>query len=125
VAVGLLMIRMPLGSKLGVLALLVALVVLSGVFLPIFSKQVLDGVFASAVFLVFVAWLAYHVMIAPPQWKLTVARQPVTEPVAAEPVKTSAESPFAAAEVSSSGESPPPAAEAPPANQEEGGRHEG
>jgi hypothetical protein len=124
VAAGLAVIRLTLSRKLGVLALLVALVVLAGVFWPIFSKQVLDGVFASALFLVFVAWLAYHVMIAPPQWKITVVRNGIEKP--AEPTKYEqpAASPFAAAEVAQTGEPPPPG-EAPSAEQQEGGRSNG
>ena len=124
VLAGLAIIRLPLSSKLGALVLLVALVVLGGVFWPIFSQQVLDGVFASALFLVFVAWLAYHVMIAPPQWKITVVRGGVEKtPEAPTPP---VESPFAAAEVLPSGESPPPpSGEAPPASSQEGGRSDG
>jgi hypothetical protein len=118
VAAGLAIIRLPLSRKLGALALLVALVVLAGVFWPIFSKQVLDGVFASALFLVFVAWLAYHIMIAPPQWKITVVRSGVEKP------ESPAESPFATAEVVQPGESPP-SADAPPADNQEGGRSNG
>lgn len=121
VAAGLALIRLPLTSKLGMLAFFVALVVLAGVFWPIFSKQILDGVFASAVFLVFIAWLAYHVMIAPPQWKLTVVRTPEEKP--AEPAPASQESPFAAAEVVLSGESPPN--EPPAAPRQQGGHSNG
>ncbi len=73
--------------------------------------------FASALFLVFIAWLAYHVMIAPPQWKITVVRNGVEQP-APPPV---VESPFA--EVAKAGESPP--GDVPPASGPEGGRSNG
>jgi hypothetical protein len=118
VALGLAIIRLPLSRKLGALALLVAVVVLAGVFLPILSKQVLDGVFASALFLVFVAWLAYHVMIAPPQWKITVVRNGVEKPPEPPKDKPAEESPFATAEVVPPGETPP-------ASHPEGGRSDG
>jgi hypothetical protein len=73
------------------------------------------------VFLVFIAWLAYHVMIAPPQWKLTVVRPEAEKPV--EPPPAPQESPFASAEVVPSGESPPN--EPPAAPSQEGGRSDG
>jgi hypothetical protein len=80
--VGLLLVRRPPAQKLAALALAIIAAVLLGVFLPIFSRQLLGGVLLAAIALVLLAWAAWHALFARPLW-LTSAL--ATAPVGASP----------------------------------------
>jgi hypothetical protein len=60
ILVGLLVLRRPLPQKLAVVALLVVLLLIAGVFAPILARQVLGGALLSAVLVVVAAWLVWH-----------------------------------------------------------------
>ncbi|MCH5376659.1 MAG: hypothetical protein JJ992_22060, partial [Planctomycetes bacterium] len=58
---GLLLIRQPLPQKFAAIALLAALLLLAGVFAPIFARQVMDGALLTAVLIVLVVWAIWYV----------------------------------------------------------------
>ena len=100
---GLVVVRRPISNKLAAVALLVALLLTAGVFLPAFSRQILGGAFWSAVLVVAVLWAAWHVLRAWPVVVTAVAR------------KRSVKAPEQAAEAASAEEppeSPEPSADA-------------
>jgi hypothetical protein len=105
---GLALVRRPLPQKLAALALAMIAAVLLGVFLPIFSRQLLGGMLIAAVALVLLAWLAWHVLFARPRWLETAfaTAAPSGSPFAEPPPITT------------------PPSEAPPASQSDD-RHEG
>lgn len=83
---GLLLLARPSSNRLVGLGLLIALVVLAGVFLPTFARQALDGAFWLAVAIVLVMWFVKFLIT----WRPFPRREP-------------------AAVASTAGESPPPA----------------
>ncbi|MBC8872162.1 MAG: hypothetical protein H8E44_22245 [Planctomycetes bacterium] len=103
VILGLLLIFQPLSHKFAAVALLVALLLAAGVFLPTFSRQIMDGALFSAVAIVAAVWLIWHVIKA---WPHVIAALSRRRPAAAS--STSEEPPAeATAEPESPAESPP------------------
>jgi hypothetical protein len=105
---GLLLTPRPLSNKFAAVALLVVLLLVAGVFLPTFSRQIMDGALLSAILIVLAAWLAWYVWRAWPHVVAALSRKKAAEETAAD-----AEQP---ADRSSESESP---AESPPAQEEQ------
>ncbi len=87
VILGLLLIRQPLSHKFAAVALLVVLLLAAGVFLPTFSRQIMDGALLSAALIVAAVWLIWHVVRAWPhvvaalaRWRSAAAGSPSPEP---------------------------------------------
>jgi hypothetical protein len=57
---GVAVIRRPLSQKLAAVALLITLLLLAGVFAPLFARQVLDGALLTAVLIVLVLWSVWY-----------------------------------------------------------------
>ncbi len=60
-AIGGALLMRPVGEKFAALALLVIAVILAGVFLPIFSEQVMEGVLPWALLVVLIVWAVWFV----------------------------------------------------------------
>jgi hypothetical protein len=58
---------------------LVVLLVLAGVFLPTFARQVADGVMAAAVFIVLVIWAIWYFLVTRPRDPQVIARREARE----------------------------------------------
>ena len=76
---GLLLIRRSVSTKVLAVGSLIVALVLCGVFLPTFSLQILDGVLASAIFIVVVMWVMWYAARVRP---MIVARMKTEAPVA-------------------------------------------
>jgi hypothetical protein len=57
---GVAVIGRPLSQKLAAVALLITLLLLAGVFAPLFARQVLDGALLTAVLIVVVLWSVWY-----------------------------------------------------------------
>lgn len=109
---GLLLISRPLSHKFAAVALLVALLLATGVFVPTFSRQIIDGALLSAVLIVAAVWLIWHVIRAWPHIVTALSRRrPSSTESEEHPVDVSPEP-------ESPAESPPsPAAEGVPEDE--------
>jgi len=80
---GVLLLPFGTSARATAVGLLIVALVLCGVFLPTFALQVLDGVLASALFVVFVLWIVWFFVKTWPtlQWeKRPVVSEPATQP---------------------------------------------
>jgi len=82
VVLGLLLIPRPLSNKFAAVPLLVAFLLAAGVFLPTFSRQVMDGALLTAILIVLAAWLVWHVWRAWPHVVAALSRKRAAEETA-------------------------------------------
>jgi hypothetical protein len=76
--VGLVFLRRSWPTKLSILALLITVIVLAGVFAPTFTMQILDGKLFAAIGLIFLLWLVASVLAQRPGRPVVVEPTPVT-----------------------------------------------
>ncbi len=77
IVAGLLLVRRSASDKALAVGSLIVALVLCGVFLPTFSLQILDGVLASAIFIVVVMWIMWYVARVRP---MILARKETASP---------------------------------------------
>jgi hypothetical protein len=82
--IGLLLVPRPISHKFAALAGMVAGLVVAGVFLPTFSRQIMDGAMLSAIVLVLAVWLMWHAIRSWPHVTAWFAQRMQRRPVAAE-----------------------------------------
>jgi len=104
-ALGLLLVFRPFRHKLAGMAALAALLLALGVFFPTFSRQIMDGALLSAVLIVAVGWLGWHMLRAWPYVVVAFSRRRSANTASEDQSAESGPESESPAQASSSGES--------------------